>query len=568
MRAVATHALGLLLAALVLAPREARAMGAVVGAADQPVSMAWARVAVAVANGRTARWAQISTGPATSAFAWLIPIEPGARVDLTTDAWLDALDAATVPVVLPPAFSPSCDVALAPDVTTSILTPSTESPGQASIAFDLSTLTSFITASGFEIGSDLATSLGKVFSAGEGILSLVYGAGALPVRTIRIVDTGPATLPLELTGNASGPTPVSVFTIAGGEEEAGSIPLVLPGGSLSWLSSGQSNYAEDVASLLTTSGGSSWLNQSAGPSVFFRSTVITPSLAVPSVLEDYYALASKYGDTMADPDACTMAAVATMESSSTFAEACPLGALAVAPGPTPCASSPPSDTPIDGLLCGAVADAAIAVGTLRPDAVWVTRTTGIVTVASAANVPLLNDGTTPESPVLVASSYPVGCGAYAPDGGWDFVDGGGDDGGGDDGGGDDGGGDFGGDGGIGSGDGGAWGLGDGDGSILGALGDATSSAADSCDSSSDGDTTGGCSGDSSSSDDDSSGCSGGSSSASDSGGCSGNNDCMTAKHGHRTKSPMSRAVILLAAALGIARRRRRPRARPESGGAS
>jgi hypothetical protein len=359
---------------------------------------------------------------------------------------------------------------------------------------------------------------------------------------------------------------VSVFTIAGAEEEAGSAPLVLPAGSLSWLPSGQSNYSDDVASLLTTSGGTSWVNQSAGPSVFSRSTVITPSLAVPSVLEDYYALASKYGDTMADPDACTMAAVATMESPSAFAAACPAGALAIAPGPTPCSSSSPADTPIAGFLCGAVGDAALAVATLRP-ALWVTRLTGIVTAASAANVPLLDDGTTPQSPILVASSYAAGCDAYAPDGGWDFADGGGDDGGGDDGGGDDGGGDFGGDGGIGSGDGGAWGLGDGDGSILGALGDATSSAADSCDSSSDGDGASGCSGDSSSSDVDSSGCSGGSSSSSGSGGCSGNNDCMTAKHGHRTKSPMSRAVILLAVALGIARRRRRFRRRSESGGA-
>ena len=82
-------------------------MGAVVGPANHPASIARARVAVAVADGRTTRWAQISPAPNTGGFAWLVPVEPGARVDLASDAWLDALDAATVPVVFPPA-APTC----------------------------------------------------------------------------------------------------------------------------------------------------------------------------------------------------------------------------------------------------------------------------------------------------------------------------------------------------------------------------------------------------------------------------------------------------------------------------
>jgi hypothetical protein len=546
------RSLGALLALAFMAPREAHAIGAVIGPADQPSAMAWARVAVAVAHGRTTRWAQIATTAGPSTFAWLVPIEPGARIDLTTDAWLDALDAATAPVVLPPPFPPSCDVTLSAEVIAPRASPTSQSPGVVRLAADLPTLSSFVASSGLAIGVDLEPELRKVFSAGEAVLALVYTAGStLPVRSLRIVDTGPASLPFGLTGTGSGSVPVTVFTIADTEEQAGSAPLVLAAGSLVWLSSGQSNYLDDLASLLASSGGSAWFNQSAGPSVFFRPTVVSPSLAVPSVLEDYYAFSSKYGDTSADPDACTMAAVGTMESPGSYAAACPAGGLAVAQGPSPCSVSAPSDTPIAGLECGAVADAALAVATLEPASVWVTRLTGIVTETSAADVPVVSDGTTSESSVLVASSYPSGCDENAPDAGWGSSDGGIFEGGS----GDDGGGDFLGDGGLGGDDGGAWGLLSGDASVLEAVGDATSSAADSCDSSSDGDDpSSGCGGDSSSSDDASSGCSGGSSSSSGGEGCSGNNDCTTAKHGHRTRSPVSRCVIVAAMILGIARR--------------
>jgi hypothetical protein len=261
-------------------------MGAVIGPPDQPVAIAWARVAIAVGDGRTMRWAQVSVTSGPSGFAWLIPVEPGARIDLTTDAWLDALDAATVPVVLPPAFASSCEVALTPEITPSRATPSTLNPTLAHVAFDLPTLTAFVSASGFEIGSDLQKGLESTFAAGEAILMLTYaGGGSVPVRTLRVADTGPATLPFALTGSSSlGPIEVSAFTLAGSEEEAGLPPLVLPGGSILWLASGQSNYDDEVASLLASSGGTSWFNQSASPAVLFRPNAITPSLAVPSVL--------------------------------------------------------------------------------------------------------------------------------------------------------------------------------------------------------------------------------------------------------------------------------------------
>jgi hypothetical protein len=538
------RAFGAVLAFAVFAPRGANAMGAVVGPPDAPAAIASARVAVAVAEGRTTRWVQILPAASASSFAWLVPLQPGARVDLTTDAWLDALDAATVPVIVPPSVTPSCDVSLTPEVIAASTSAAPENPSQSGLYPDLASLSSFVSALGFEVGGDLVKELENAFSSGEEILALVYADTSAPVRALRIVDTGPATLPFALTANAVAPVDVTAFVVSGSAEQAGSSPLALSTGSVVWLPSGESNYLAVVSSLLASAGGSQWLDTSAVQSVFFHSTLVDGGLLLPSVLSRYYALASKYGDTSAAPDACMTAAAATEDGTSRYAAACPAGGLVTLVGPNPCAGSS-GGTPVDPLVCGSVADAALAVATLTPSEVWVTRLTGIVTPASAADVALTSAGITSESPVVVASSFADPCGGASPDGGGWEVDAGWDDGGGDDGGA------------LGD-DGGFWAGGDsGLVSDTAAATDAATSLSDGCDSSSDNSAGGGCDGDSSSSDD-SAGC-GGSSSSDSADGCSGSNDCTTARHRHRTRSPVSRFVMMAAVGMAVLRRVRRRR---------
>jgi hypothetical protein len=534
----------LVLAAAVafLAPREASAMGAVVGPSEHPVAIGSARVAVASSPGRTTRWAQITVTNDESSFAWLLPVLPGARVDLASDAWLDALDSATVPVVMPPVSPSDCDAILTPQVLAPEATPTSRLPAQALVALDASSLASFVVGSGLAIPAALTTSLADVFSSGSAVLALVYGASHLPVHTVRIVDGGPATLPFALTGSVGGVVPVTAFTVASSAEQAGSSPLTIAPGTIVWFADGTSSYESAATSLVAAADGQGWLTQSSQASSFFLQTPIQVGHSLPAALGAYYVLASTYGDTSVDPATCTVAAEATEESSSTYEAACPSGALAVVPGASPCGESSPEATPITGMVCGAAGDAALAVADLSPASVWVTRIEGIVTAASANDVPLLPAGTTPEAIVLTAGSFGSHC--ASPDAGaWAEGDGGG----------------LGDDGGAG----GGWGegggpFGDDEGGVLSSLGDAPDATSDGCgsssssgDDSSDGDA---CSGDSSS--DDSGGCSGDDSSV-DSGGCSGDNDCSTAKHRHRNRSPVSRVVIVAALALGLARRLRR-----------
>lgn len=110
-------AIGFALASLaVLSPRDAEAAGAVIGKEGETVSVRSARVAVASAPGRTALWVQVGVTGASAGFVWILPVRKGARIDLGSDAWLDSLDAATSPVVLPPSTATpnTCDAGLSP----------------------------------------------------------------------------------------------------------------------------------------------------------------------------------------------------------------------------------------------------------------------------------------------------------------------------------------------------------------------------------------------------------------------------------------------------------------------
>jgi hypothetical protein len=501
-----------------------------------------------------------------------VPVLPGARIDLASDAWLDALDAATVPVVKSPKSTTECTLSSEPQLLSPVTSPASRRPLQALVALDEPSLASFVSASGFSIPDSLATALGEVFSSGSAVLALVYAAGPLPVHTLRVVDDGPATLPFSLSASIAGDAAVTAFAIAADARQAGSSPMTVDPADIVWLADGTSSYETVIDSLIAGASGNKWLTQSAEPTAFFEQTPIESGLTLPAALDDYFLLASAYGDTSADPASCSAASDGAHGSSSSYAAACPSGALAIVPGASPCVLSPPDATSISGLVCGAAVDAALAVGNLFPASVWLTRIEGVVTVTSAADVPLEDSGTALDPVVLTAGSYGPGCGAGdsgAPEGGAWSSEG------------------AQGEGGLGGAEGG--GSGDpfsgsssgGEGGIASSLGDVASAASDGCDSSSssssssstEGDSTGGCGGDPSSSDS-SGGCGGdtsstdssggscdGGSGGGDSGGCSGgggSSDCSTAKHGRRARSPLSRTILVAAAALGLARRLRRP----------
>ncbi|HVJ93940.1 MAG TPA: hypothetical protein VM580_29325, partial [Labilithrix sp.] len=89
-------------------PTSVEAAGAVLPASDAPdAAFVDMRMAVAFTPTGTIRWSEVTVPAATRAM-WLVPVRPGAAVDWAPTPWLDALDGATAPRILPPSTPSAC----------------------------------------------------------------------------------------------------------------------------------------------------------------------------------------------------------------------------------------------------------------------------------------------------------------------------------------------------------------------------------------------------------------------------------------------------------------------------
>jgi len=534
--------LPLALALLALAPARAHAFGAVAGPEGQLVSLSTVRVAIATEGARTTRWAQVTVTGTTTGFAWMVPVQPGARLDLASDAWLDALDVATVPVVLPPVTG--CPSGSEPDRTPAASSPSSVTPTETEVLFDVASVTAFVTQAGYVMPAALPAELQAAIARGAGIAVMLYPSATLPTHTVRITDGGPASLPFALSGSSLADVSVTAFVIAAGPEVAGT-PAALDPSGVVWQGDGQSSYTQVSAALLGQWQGTEWLIESSMPGLLFTGAPVEGAASQPPVLGTYYTLASSYGDTTGDPTTCLAAAMATSQDPTSYPETCPGGRLAVVPGASPCPEEAGSDAGPPPLTCGASDDATLAAGGLSPQQIWVTRIAGIVTQESASDVSLaLSSAVASQSPVLTA-------GQCAPEEGSTPTSGGG--------------------GGGGAGSSGSASTGNTTGTTAADVADTGCAAAlgglDGCDSDSSDSSDGGCDCGSGS---DSGGCDSGG----DSGGCDsgGSNDCSTARRSHRSKNPISRVLLFLAVAAAVKRRtgtmaRKQRQARSAGGGA-
>src|SRR4051794_4637891 len=89
----------LALASALLSPKDARACGGCFHEPSQTETESTVvtghRMAFAVSLDHTVLWDQIRYAGAPSSFAWVLPIKAGAYVELSNDAWFEALEAAT-----------------------------------------------------------------------------------------------------------------------------------------------------------------------------------------------------------------------------------------------------------------------------------------------------------------------------------------------------------------------------------------------------------------------------------------------------------------------------------------
>src|SRR5262245_55221253 len=83
---------------------DARACGGCFHEVNQPETtvVTGHRMAVSISPVQTVLWDQIRYSGAASDFAWVLPVRAGAVIEASSDAWFEALDAATSTRVVPP----------------------------------------------------------------------------------------------------------------------------------------------------------------------------------------------------------------------------------------------------------------------------------------------------------------------------------------------------------------------------------------------------------------------------------------------------------------------------------
>jgi hypothetical protein len=409
--------------------RDAKAMGAIVSSPPGAAQTTSVRVAVASAGTRTSRWVSLHVHGGAASFAWIVPARPGAFVDLASDAWLESLEDATAPRVVPPWAPPpaACSPASGVDVAGDTAHVATTSPDAIATAADEAALASTLAAWSLALPSDLAPLVENAVARGDSFLVLRFGAATADVdtRTLRLVDSGPPTLDLELT-RATSPVAITGYALTSGPATFGSAPpLALDPSLLLWNPGGGSTYAGVTESLLASHAGA-WLADATGHDPIFAGEAIPSGGDVPALSQSYFTRASAYGDASEASSACASAASSWAASPSPVALACPrasVGRVGSSAGP-PCQETvAPGELAPDGFRCGGIADdLALALSGLAPGGAWVSRARSVTAPdAPGSDVAVAAGGVaTPAEvgPVFTCAGYGGACGqGAAPTGG-------------------------------------------------------------------------------------------------------------------------------------------------------
>jgi hypothetical protein len=276
-------------------------MGAIVSSPPGASSAVALRFAVATSDeqGATnARWASVTVQGSASAFAWIVPVRPGAVLELSPDAWLEALEAATAPRVVPPDATPPCDFSGGAEVEGSFTPTTTTAPGAVVVAADRPTLDATLASWGLSVAPELSAAIDAVIASGSDLVVMLFtdATGTVVTRTLRVVDDAPAAVPLSLLTGGANAVQVTAFAMSRASTAFGTEPdLTVDPTALLWRSDGTSSYASARDAMFEENPGR-WLLETSSASLVSTSTKLPDGATVPSLISAYDSLAAIGGD--------------------------------------------------------------------------------------------------------------------------------------------------------------------------------------------------------------------------------------------------------------------------------
>jgi hypothetical protein len=283
--------------ALLLAQGRAQACGGCFHNPTVDAVVTGHRMAFAVSDERTVLWDQIQYSGDPGEFGWVLPIEPGAVIELSSDAWFEALETATSAQITAPqlqcarssssgCFSSSSDSGstLKSAEGPGVLGPGVTVLHQASLgpfdtvtlrSTDAGSLRSWLQSHDYAIQDDVDPIIDAYIQEGKDFIALRLN-GSAPMQPVRVVTPqGDAVLPLRMVKAGTG-SDVQVVLYAIGEARLGLADLTEVKLDLSSLTfdfaSSTSNYAQVRADALSQNLGASFVTTFAAKNPFGRTS--------------------------------------------------------------------------------------------------------------------------------------------------------------------------------------------------------------------------------------------------------------------------------------------------------
>lgn len=376
------------------------------------------RVALSVGPSRTTVWTSLRFDASAGPVGVVIPAPPGASVDWSSDAWLEALEVASAPRVFPPEGTDGACPRQEPidpfHIAGSVEHVATLGPDEIVILPDAAEVALWAATNGLTLTPELATSLEQL--AGQRFISARFSptGGVVVTPALRVVlPGGPSALPLALTRAApEGPSApdllVTTWVIGPGLAQIeGSELIDVPEANISWLAaSGASTYAEARAEALSAAGPAAVVLECASHEALSNNVPIDDGTAsIDGVVTTFFERAAGYGDGLADPAPCIAQAASALGAGAPVAQSCPRADLGVIDGTDDCVEATTGgETDPAKLRCGDGADdLAVALSGQSPAEAWLTRQSLLIAAGSSgALLGVSFPGGASVSPVLEA----------------------------------------------------------------------------------------------------------------------------------------------------------------------
>lgn len=378
---------------------------------QETVSVEGHSVVVSISKKRTVLWDRIRYVGAPQDFAWVMPVNPGAKLELASAAWIEAIVGGTAPVVQSPYAE--CDDGSDESSIEGGCCGSAKDAGlsggggesrgeqtdvtvvhqEAVGPYDTVTIKSdvpgaigtWLTDNGYAIPAAVQPILDDYAGKGMEFLAvrLEPGSGVQDMQPIRVIMDGMlTTFPMRmLSAGAKDKVPITLVVLAEGRYEAkGFTNAVIDGSSLTWnFDQHTSDYGAKRAAALAQNGGATWLTSFAWEGAVAEENNLDVYNEEPpsaSLGRLYYERGHENGDT---------AQTCTDEQWFDFGTSGDEVVELCADTTMPCSQLMPGQIDSKVFACGTLTDLSTALVGMHPSSLWFTRLEAELPVAALAN---------------------------------------------------------------------------------------------------------------------------------------------------------------------------------------